>query len=60
MCRSCMWEDHVVEMEEYLEGCENDCVAGILNWVLDNHHITESQEEIIGEIMGVGGESDEN
>lgn len=54
MCRYCNWEEAKEKCEEMLADLDfafaDDTITGILEWIEENEHITEKQEEAIENI----------
>jgi hypothetical protein len=56
MCDECGWEE-ALELAEEMMADEKyefaaDTVVGIYEWIEDNHHVTERQQEALDNIYG--------
>lgn len=56
MCSRCNWESSLCLAEEILNDDDyeyaHDTVEGIHDWIEENEHVTEKQEEAIQNIYG--------
>lgn len=58
MCYRCGWKEIIDQIDELLDSGDyefaRETLEGILEWVLDNRHITKRQQQAIENIMKAG------